>query len=112
MTAHVTSARLSDGREIRYYDETPRPAADRPADPRGLPRPDLRSEIRYDAARDQWVALAAHRQTRTFLPPADECPLCPSRDGRHTEIPAPDYDVVVFENRFPSFSVHAGLPED
>src|SRR5439155_880903 len=48
---------------------------------------------------------AAHRQSRTFLPPSDECPLCPSRPpDRLTEIPAADYDVVVFENRFPSFS--------
>ena len=46
----------------------------------------------------------SHRQARTYLPPADECPLCPSRDGPPTEIPSPDYDVVVFENRFPSFA--------
>jgi UDPglucose--hexose-1-phosphate uridylyltransferase len=39
---------------------------------------------------------------RTFLPPPEECPLDPSREGRLTEIPADDYDVVVFENRFPS----------
>jgi UDPglucose--hexose-1-phosphate uridylyltransferase len=48
------------------------------------------------------VIVAAQRQDRTFLPPTEECPLCPSRDGRLTEIPADDYDVVVFENRFPS----------
>src|SRR5690606_9581222 len=59
---------------------------------------------------DEWVAVAAHRQERTFLPPPDECPLCPSREGRHTEVPAADYDVVVFENRFPSFSARS-VPE-
>ncbi|MER6486919.1 hypothetical protein ABT264_25620, partial [Streptomyces virginiae] len=32
---------------------------------------------------------AAHRQSRTYHPPADACPLCPSRDGRQSEIPAP-----------------------
>jgi UDPglucose--hexose-1-phosphate uridylyltransferase len=53
------------------------------------------------------VAIASHRQDRTYLPPADECPLCPSRDGRLTEIPSPDYDVVVFENRFPAFTERA-----
>ena len=37
-------------------------------------------------------------------PPTDECPLCPSRDGHQTEIPSDDYDVVVFENRFPSLA--------
>src|ERR1700729_2257896 len=41
-------------------------------------------------------------QRRTFPPPPGEGPLDPSRPGRPTEIPAPDYDVVVFENRFPS----------
>ena len=63
---------------------------------------------------DEWVAIASHRQGRTHLPPADECPLCPSRDGRHTEIPASDYDVVSFENRFPSFAEDAdpGFVED
>src|ERR1035441_4136539 len=45
---------------------------------------------------------AAPRQDRTFLPPPDQCPLDPSAPGRLTEIPAPSYDVVVFENRFPS----------
>jgi UDPglucose--hexose-1-phosphate uridylyltransferase len=48
--------------------------------------------------------MAAHRQTRTYKPPADLCPLCPSRPGKPSEIPEPDYDVVVFENRFPSFA--------
>jgi UDPglucose--hexose-1-phosphate uridylyltransferase len=53
------------------------------------------------------VAIASHRQGRTHLPPVDECPLCPSRAGHHTEVPAEDYDVVVFENRFPSFAAGA-----
>jgi UDPglucose--hexose-1-phosphate uridylyltransferase len=36
------------------------------------------------------------------------CPLCPSTADRLTEIPEPDYDVAVFENRFPSFAAQAG----
>jgi UDPglucose--hexose-1-phosphate uridylyltransferase len=51
----------------------------------------------------EWVATATHRQERTFLPPADFCPLCPTKPGGFpTEIPEPTYDMVVFENRFPS----------
>jgi UDPglucose--hexose-1-phosphate uridylyltransferase len=50
------------------------------------------------------VVIAAARMDRTFLPPPDASPLAPSRPGRLTEIPADDYDVVVFENRFPSLS--------
>jgi UDPglucose--hexose-1-phosphate uridylyltransferase len=51
----------------------------------------------------EWVATATHRQERTFLPPADFCPLCPTKPGGFpTEVPESDYDIVVFENRFPS----------
>ena len=53
---------------------------------------------------DEYVVIASHRQDRTYPPPADERPLEPSAEGRHTEIPTPDYEVVVFENRFPSLS--------
>ena len=99
-----TSTRLADGREIVYFDlDGSRPDRD-VADRRDLPPISTASEIRYDAVLDEWVAIASHRQGRTHLPPTDECPLCPSSAGRHTEIPAPDYDVVVFENRFPSFA--------
>ena len=47
---------------------------------------------------------------RTFLPPANENPLAPTREGQlPTEIPSPSYDVVVFENRFPSFATAADI---
>jgi UDPglucose--hexose-1-phosphate uridylyltransferase len=99
--------RLADGRELIYFDDaeraTPPTGRDAP-DRRDLPPPPAPSELRYDPLLDEWVAIAAHRQTRTFLPPSDECPLCPSTSERSTEIPAADYDVAVFENRFPSFS--------
>ncbi len=98
-----THARLADGREIVYFDETD--DADRVlVDVRDLPEMDSRSEIRYDALLDEWVAIASQRQGRTHLPPSDECPLCPSTETRKTEIPSSSYDVVVFENRFPSFA--------
>ena len=63
------------------------------------------SELRWHPLLGEWVATATHRQNRTFLPPPDFCPLCPTRDpALPTEIPAEDYDIVVFENRFPSLS--------
>ena len=41
---------------------------------------------------EEWVITATHRQDRTFLPPADYCPLCPTKPGGFpTEIPAPTY---------------------
>jgi UDPglucose--hexose-1-phosphate uridylyltransferase len=103
---------LADGRQLIYFDERDDSVRDTP-DRRDLPPPPPASQLRYDALVDEWVAIAAHRQTRTHLPPSDECPLCPSRGDRLTEIPAAEYDVVVFENRFPSFSDRAvELPPD
>ena len=61
------------------------------------------TERRYDPVTGEWRMFAGHRQDRTFLPADDVCPLCPTRDGRPpTDIPLPAFDVVVFENRFPS----------
>jgi UDPglucose--hexose-1-phosphate uridylyltransferase len=120
-----SSGKLADGREIIYFDESPglgrasvpdlRPLAEvvtgpgpGPAGQAGHPGRELPpAGLRWDALAGEWVIIAAQRQDRTFLPPPDECPLDPSGPGRLTEIPAPDYDVVVFENRFPSLR---GLP--
>ncbi|MFI8852658.1 galactose-1-phosphate uridylyltransferase [Streptomyces sp. 891-h] len=106
-----TSGRLADGREIVYYDlsdDTVRTAADR----RPMPGMEAHSEIRHDPLLDEWVGVTAHRNARTYHPPADECPLCPSREGRMSEIPEADYDVAVFENRFPSFRGAPGKEEN
>ena len=106
---HKTSARLADGREIIYFDDTEpylSGAATRHVeDTRKLPPAGGGSSLRYDVLAGEWVAIASHRNERTLMPPRDQCPLCPT--GRVTvpsEIPASDYDVVVFENRFPSFT--------
>ena len=113
MRRTITS--LSDGRDLIYFDDDATAATtsrDDVQDTRDLERTATSSEIRYDALLDEWVAVASHRQSRTYLPPADECPLCPSREGHPTEIPATDYDVVVFENRFPSFATDVELVAD
>ncbi|HZY00114.1 MAG TPA: galactose-1-phosphate uridylyltransferase [Dermatophilaceae bacterium] len=104
-----TTTTLADGRELIYFDDSEpylsgaqtrtvvdeRPLHDRPT----------AGTMRLDALTGNWVSIADHRQNRTFLPPADECPLCPSGGGTMpSEIPAHEYDVVVFENRFPSFA--------
>ncbi|WP_037573491.1 galactose-1-phosphate uridylyltransferase [Phaeacidiphilus oryzae] len=106
-----TSTRLADGRELIYYDSRDDRVRDA-VDQRPLEATRTSSEIRYDAVRDDWVVVASHRQGRIYHPPADECPLCPSRDGRHSEIPDTDYEVAVFENRFPSLTPSpVGAPE-
>ncbi len=95
------SITLADGRELIYFGDSADAAAGYP-DLRPLAKVEASSQVRYDPLLGEWVIVASHRQDRTFLPPADHCPLDPSRPGRLTEIPAPDYEVVVFENRFPS----------
>ncbi len=98
-----TTTRLADGRELVHYDSRDDVVRDA-VDQRPLDLTTTATEIRHDPLLGDWVAVASHRQGRTYHPPADECPLCPSRDGKLTEIPSDDYDVVVFENRFPSLT--------
>ncbi len=115
-----SSALLADGREIIYFDEEPGSGRaqvpdTRPLGPRtpGPALPHGRAEwgTRWDPLAGEWVVIAAARQDRTFLPPADQCPLDPSRPGHPTEIPASSYDVAVFENRFPSLAEPLGRCE-
>jgi UDPglucose--hexose-1-phosphate uridylyltransferase len=62
------------------------------------------TERRWDPTRREWVVNATHRQERTFKPPEDYCPFCPTEEGAEypTAIPRPEYDMAVVENGFPS----------
>ncbi|MGW1502073.1 galactose-1-phosphate uridylyltransferase [Streptomyces mirabilis] len=105
-----TSTRLADGRELIYYDagdSAVRDAVDR----RPLEPTVTSSQVRRDPLLGDSVAIASHRQGRTYHPPANECPLCPSQGDRLSEIPDSSYDVVVFENRFPSLAGDSGRCE-
>ncbi|WP_019818754.1 galactose-1-phosphate uridylyltransferase [Saccharomonospora saliphila] len=102
-----TSTTLADGRELLYFTADDG-VVDAPPDPRDLPTVSTASQMRRDPLLDEWVMMASHRQHRTFKPAEADCPLCPSGPGRHTEIPATDYTVAIFENRFPSLSTAAG----
>ena len=99
-----TRAKLADGRDLLFFSlpgHCPAPVEDR----RPLPERDPdQSQLRFDRSTGQWVIVAALRQDRTYKPPADLCPLCPGQTGLTSEVPAAGYDVVVFENRFPSLS--------
>ncbi len=106
-TARRTAVRLSDGRELIYFDESA--GSDRSApDRRDLAPSAVTATLRHDELTDEWVVIASHRQARTHLPETASCPLCPTGAGHRTEIPAADYDVVVFENRFPSLTQQGG----
>jgi hypothetical protein len=104
------ATRLSDGRELIYFDDAdtslpPGRAADtRPQ----APRPPL-PQLRQDPLTGEWISIAAARQGRAFLPPDDLDPLAPSSPGHATEIPG-DYDVAVFENKSPAFGPGLAAP--
>lgn len=69
------------------------------------------SELRWNPILEQWITTATHRQDRTFLPPRDFCPLCPTKPGGvETEVPAESYEIAVFENKFPSFTAVPAEP--
>lgn len=69
------------------------------------------SELRWNPILKEWMITATHRQDRTFKPPEDFCPLCPTKQGDfETEVPREDYDLVVFENKFPSLKRNPNDP--
>ena len=66
-----------------------------------MSQPTVVPELRFDSLRQEWVAYSTARNDRTFLP-VDQCPLCPSGAAGQSEVPLDEFDVVVFENRFPA----------
>ncbi|MCA1677093.1 MAG: galactose-1-phosphate uridylyltransferase, partial [Actinobacteria bacterium] len=112
MSVRITHGSLADGRAVIYYDDHETTASGPVGVPgratQELPAPTAQPTMRLDVLTGEWVTYAPHRMDRTHLPPAAACPLCPHRDGVMSEIPAKDYDVVVFDNRFPSFGPAAG----
>jgi len=105
MTPSITKrpTTLADGRELIYFDDADTTLGEeRAVDSRVLdPRPPTAS-MRQDILTGEWVSIAAARQNRVFLPPADQDPLAPQTPQNPSEVPAL-YDVAVFENRSPSF---------
>lgn len=58
------------------------------------------------------MTVAPARQERSYHPDPAQCPLCPTQaGGPATEIPASDYHIAVFENRFPAFASGHGRCE-
>lgn len=123
-----TVIKLADGRDLIYFDDNPEyvngdkkrcEQDDRPLENRYIPflnedgtiKTNNLPQMRYDALMGEWIPMATHRMNRTFLPPRDANPLGPKKIGAKYsdgEIPDTDYDVVVFENRFPSLMAIPG----
>lgn len=108
MNFQRTRVHRPDGRYLLYYSFD-RPPPELLLGP-GLVRPDGLLELRRNQLLDEWVIIATERQDRTFLPPAEYCPLCPTSGDFVTEVPSADYEIVVFENRFPSLRPDAPVP--
>ena len=65
-------------------------------------------ELRLNPLLNTWAIYAPHRQSRTFLPASADDPLAPARsDAAPTEIPFEDFELAIFENRFPSLSIES-----
>ncbi len=94
---------MADGRELIYFDDADStlPPVRKP-DARILPPRPETAQMRQDPLTGEWVSIAAARQNRAHLPPAHLDPLAPSSAANPSEIPD-NYNVVVFENRSPSF---------
>ncbi len=99
---HSETFTKADGRRLVLYAREPiRVDGPPPMPDAGLAEPG--PHLRWHPLREEWVAYAPYRQGRTFLPPASYDPLSPMRDARHpTEVPAGNWQIAVFENRFPT----------
>ena len=102
----------ADGRYLYYYafDHASPAVLEVEEQMRG----DSQVELRWNALLGQQVIVSTGRQGRTFLPPAEYCPLCPTAGAGAfaTELPSADYEIAVFENRFPSFRPDAPAVTD
>lgn len=99
-----------DGRRLTLYSREP--IAPQSTAPSPFAEPlNASPHLRWHPLRGEWVTYAAYRQGRTFLPPPEYNPLAVTTDSTHpTEVPAGDWDVAVFDNRFPSLSFDSAQP--
>ena len=99
-----------DGRKLFLYSRAPITSV--AAAPSPSPEPVAANpHLRWHPLRGEWVAYASYRQGRTFMPPPEYNPLAVTKDAANpTELPQGDYDIAVFDNRFPSLTLQAHDP--
>lgn len=132
----ITATKLADGRDFFYMDDNPEYVSGRKTrelkDPRKLPyrfsylvdaegneTPYTAPQMRQDPLTGDWIPMATARMNRPITagptvlaksnPLAARKPGDPYQDG---EVPDTDYDVVIFENRFPSMVQVPGESRD
>jgi UDPglucose--hexose-1-phosphate uridylyltransferase len=107
---HILDLTKPDGRHLTLYSREP--FADIMAAPSPFAEPQhANPHLRWHPLRGEWIAYAAFRQNRTFQPPPEYNPLAVTTDPANpTELPAGDYEVAVFDNRFPALSLDSHDP--
>ena len=107
-----------DGRQLWLYSNTPLKSD---FDALGFckaPSPFLEPlnanpHLRWHPLRGEWVTYAAYRQNRTFLPPPEYNPLAVTINPDFpTELPQGDWQIAVFDNRFPPLELSAHSPPE
>jgi len=99
-----------DGRSLTLYSRRPIAWNIGPS-LLSAPSEGINPHLRWHPLRGEWIAYAAYRQGRTFLPPPEYNPFAPSADPNNpTELPTGDYDIAVFDNRFPTLASAAHDP--
>lgn len=110
---HRATFTKPDGRELILYGRKALSAAKVEA-PSPFPDPlHGNPHLRWHPLLSEWITYATYRQDRTFLPPPEYNPLAVTLDPTHpTELPAGDWDVAVFDNRFPSLTLRSKQPPE
>lgn len=99
-----------DGRQLWLYSNAP--LDEGMAAPSPFAEPLVANpHMRWHPLRGEWIAYASYRQDRTFLPPPEYNPLAVTTDlAFPTEVPQGNWQVAVFDNRFPSLKLDAHSP--
>lgn len=104
---HTLALEKPDGRALTLYSRRPIDATLRAPSPFADPL-EQKPHMRWHPLRNEWVTYAAYRQNRTFLPPPEYNPFAVTVSADNiTELPAGDWDIAVFDNRFPSLDLAA-----
>jgi UDPglucose--hexose-1-phosphate uridylyltransferase len=104
---HVLDMLKPDGRSLSLYSRAPIQSVAAAPSPFADPL-QANPHFRWHPLRGEWVAYAAFRQNRTFQPPPQYNPLAVTTDpAAPTELPQGDYEIAVFDNRFPSMAMDA-----
>src|SRR4029078_3052005 len=101
------SLRKPDGRELTLYSRKPNTGVSAAPSPFSEPLTG-KPHMRWHPLRNEWVTYAAYRQDRTFLPTPEYNPFAVTvSSDNFTELPRGDWDIAVFDNRFPALDLNA-----